>query len=72
MQAVCGLVLFLFVGEIAGLHVVDVFGNGVVDDGSQVGIAAEETWRESLIPDFVNAYPKNHQRIEVRYVDAVS
>ncbi len=23
-------------------------------------------------PDFVNAYPKNHQRIEVRYVDAVS
>ena len=25
-----------------------------------------------LTPDFVNAYPKNHQRIEVRYVDAVS
>lgn len=23
-------------------------------------------------PDFVNAYPKNHQRIEVRYVDVVS
>ena len=25
-----------------------------------------------IFPDFVNAYPKNHQRIEVRYVDAVS
>ena len=25
-----------------------------------------------LFPDFVNAYPKNHQRIEVRYVDVVS
>ena len=32
--------------------------------------------REDIIktvnPDFVNAYPKNHQRIEVRYVDVVS
>ena len=27
---------------------------------------------EVLFPDFVNAYPKTHQRIMVRYVDAVS
>ena len=27
---------------------------------------------KGIPPDFVNAYPKNHQRIEVRYVDAVS
>ena len=45
----CGLVLFLFVGEVAGFYVVDIFGNGIVDDGSQVGIAAEETRRESLV-----------------------
>ena len=31
-----------------------------------------EAYFKDLFPDFVNAYPKNHQRIEVRYVDAVS
>ena len=27
---------------------------------------------DAIFPDFVNAYPKTHQRIMARYVDAVS
>ena len=38
-------------------------GGGVWDGGGGEAV---------FFPDFVNAYPKNHQRIEVRYVDAVS
>ena len=34
--------------------------------------AAHQQADAGVGPDFVNAYPKNHQRIEVRYVDAVS
>ena len=30
------------------------------------------TEKQAASPDFVNAYPKTHQRIMARYVDAVS
>ena len=41
-------VRFAFVREIAALDILNVTANGIVDDGAQVGIAAQEAGREAL------------------------